>query len=483
LTVGVPRVVAGQTARATVRLAHPAPAGGLLVAVSSSDGGAVGVPAEVRVTAGSWTAELTIRTSRSSREGSVQIQATVGRMHRSATITLVRTAMVALEVPAEIVAGDSAEGRITLSDPAPEGGVVVALSSSDRNLMLPSQVAFGAGETVATFTLHSEPVPAEIDVQVTAEQGDRRMAVVRLRPAQQPMLASLVATPDRIAAGETTTVTVGLAAPAPGEGALVILSADADGAVLPSALHIPAGDRSATFEVTAPQTGATSMVVSATVGTNTRTVRISLDGKRRPSRGAAVAGHAVPISLGVTGAFVTPRFGTLSMSTAHRYSFYTPEMSLMSETTLTTSSTPAIAYDYIWFAGKPVAQVDVATSTAHWTFTDHLGTPLIQTNAGATIDWRVEHEPYGKVYEYRVGATRHQPLRFPGQEYDDSSPEREYNISRWYREGWGSYTQGDLLVAGDISSLYRYAESNPLSGVDPLGNLCTSRIDAVKNVV
>jgi uncharacterized protein RhaS with RHS repeats len=141
----------------------------------------------------------------------------------------------------------------------------------------------------------------------------------------------------------------------------------------------------------------------------------------------------VPISLGVRGAFVAPRLGTLSMSTAHRYSFYTPEMSLMSETALTTSSTPAIAYDYIWLGGKPVAQVDLATSTTHWTFTDHLGTPLIQTNAGATIDWRVEHEPFGTVYQYRLGATRHQPLRLPGQESDEASPEREYNIFRWYR--------------------------------------------------
>jgi hypothetical protein len=306
-------VVAGQTARATVRLAHPALAGGLLVAISSSDGAAAGVPAEVRVAAGSRTVELNIRTSRNARERSVQLQASVGRAHGSATITLVPTAMVALEVPAEIVAGDSAEGRITLSDPAPEGGVIVTLSSSDSNLMLPAQVAFVAGQTVATFTLRSEPVPAEIDVQVMAEQGDRRTAVVRLRSAQQAILASLVATPDRIAAGETTTVTVGLAAPPPGEGALVILSSDTEGAVLPSALHIPAGDLSATFEVTAPQTGATSMVVSATVGTTTRTVRISLDGKRRPSRSSGLSGRSVPISLGVTGAFVTPRLGTPSM--------------------------------------------------------------------------------------------------------------------------------------------------------------------------
>jgi hypothetical protein len=44
-------------------------------------------------------------------------------------------------------------------------------------------------------------------------------------------------------------------------------------------------------------------------------------GRRHPSRSAASSRCAVPISLGVQGAFVALRFGTLSMSTAHRYSF------------------------------------------------------------------------------------------------------------------------------------------------------------------
>ena len=52
------------------------------------------------------------------------------------------------------------------------------------------------------------------------------------------------------------------------------------------------------------------------------------------------------------------------------YSLYTPEMNLLAETSETTATTPPIAYEYVWFGGKPVAQVDVATSTTRWTFTD-----------------------------------------------------------------------------------------------------------------
>ena len=80
------------------------------------------------------------------------------------------------------------------------------------------------------------------------------------------------------------------------------------------------------------------------------------------------------------------------------------------KTDMSVAAQPAIAYEYIWFGAQPVAQLDLATSTTHWTATDHLGTPIAQTNATATIDWRPEYEPYGQVHTYRTGPTRHQPL-------------------------------------------------------------------------
>jgi hypothetical protein len=89
-----------------------------------------------------------------------------------------------------------------------------------------------------------------------------------------------------------------------------------------------------------------------------------------------------------------------------------------------------------------VAQVDAGTTT-HWTFTDHLGTPTIQTDTSAAIYWRAEHEPYGKVFALR-SADQHQPLRLPGQEAEqlnlgpNGATERSYNIFRWYRPTWGN---------------------------------------------
>jgi RHS repeat-associated protein len=159
---------------------------------------------------------------------------------------------------------------------------------------------------------------------------------------------------------------------------------------------------------------------------------------------------------------------------ARRYSFYTPSLNLLSETLLTTASAPTPAYDYVWFNGAPVAQVDVATSTFHWTFTDHLGTPILQTGASAAIDWRAEHEPFGTVFAFRTGATRRQPLRLPGQEAeqgDDGSlvGQRSYNIFRWYRAAWGRYTQADPIGLDGGDNVYEYAFDDPVSEEDDLG--------------
>jgi RHS repeat-associated protein len=154
-----------------------------------------------------------------------------------------------------------------------------------------------------------------------------------------------------------------------------------------------------------------------------------------------------------------------------RYSFYTPEMHLLAETALTSSGAPATAYDYLWFNGHPVAQIDSGSAT-HWTFTDHLGTPILLTNNDASTYWRAEYEPFGAVYALRSPDV-HQPLRLPGQEAEQLNlggngvTEREYNIFRWYRSGWGRYTQVDPIDMPGQE--YAYGSENPARYSDRLG--------------
>jgi len=165
----------------------------------------------------------------------------------------------------------------------------------------------------------------------------------------------------------------------------------------------------------------------------------------------------------------TTTYPSLS-GTPHRYSLYSPELNLLVETETSTNTTPSVAYEYVWFAGQPLAQL-TPTATLYY-FNDHLGTPTAVTDATGAVAWRAEYEPYGNVVTLRSGATLHQPLRFPGQEAADGTGQ-SYNIFRWYRSGWGRYTQSDPVLLyqtiGEEGRWYGYGLENPLRFIDPKG--------------
>ncbi|HSP13608.1 MAG TPA: RHS repeat-associated core domain-containing protein [Thermoanaerobaculia bacterium] len=170
---------------------------------------------------------------------------------------------------------------------------------------------------------------------------------------------------------------------------------------------------------------------------------------------------------------------TTATGPTRSYSFYSPELQLLSETALTDTATPPFAYDYVWFGGEPLAQINTITGDIAYDLNDHLGAPLLQTSTTGSIVWRADREPYGNRYLVRASGDRYQPLGLPGQEYSENAPELQYNIFRWYRAGWGRYTQADPLATDAFTSTgergravrspYSYVEDNPLTRIDPLG--------------
>jgi RHS repeat-associated protein len=187
-----------------------------------------------------------------------------------------------------------------------------------------------------------------------------------------------------------------------------------------------------------------------------------------------------------------------------RYFFYTPELQFLSSTVDDSNnvwgqsahimSAPlAMNREIIWFAGQPVAEfgpprtpdatgplslhrtfgTNTPANNLFYTFTDHLGTPLLQTDPSTAIVWRAEYEPYGNVYLMRKGSRADQPLRFPGQEAAMTweGTEENYNVFRWYRAGWGRYSQADPVGFEAGTNFFGYASGNPISASDPFGLL------------
>ncbi|HXG58216.1 MAG TPA: RHS repeat-associated core domain-containing protein, partial [Thermoanaerobaculia bacterium] len=242
-------------------------------------------------------------------------------------------------------------------------------------------------------------------------------------------------------------------------------------ATVPASVIVPGGALSASFVVTTSQIHSTQTVdVTATYAGVTRTASItvtrsiaSLSIFGRLAR--VIAARHTPVSLSVT----APVAETLGTTEPRRYSIYAPELNLLAESETTTATTPAIAYEYVWFNGQPLAQIATATNEVSWYFNDHLGTPVLTTDASGAVDWRVEREPYGEIYAVRAGAGRHQPLAFPGQEDDG---ELSYNVFRWYRAGWGRYSQPDPLSRRTwIDDPFTYANANPVRFFDRKGLL------------
>jgi hypothetical protein len=74
--------------------------------------------------------------------------------------------------PRTVVGGHSSTGIVTLSGPAPEGGVTVRLSTSNPIIAnAPSSVTVPTGQTSVTFTVRTRPVPRTMYATISAWSG------------------------------------------------------------------------------------------------------------------------------------------------------------------------------------------------------------------------------------------------------------------------------------------------------------------------
>jgi fibro-slime domain-containing protein/RHS repeat-associated protein len=85
--------------------------------------------------------------------------------------------------PSEVTGGAPASGTVSLTGPAPAGGVVVALASNSPAAGVPASVTVPGGATSASFPVTTQAVSAITDVAISATlDGTTRTAVLRLRP-------------------------------------------------------------------------------------------------------------------------------------------------------------------------------------------------------------------------------------------------------------------------------------------------------------
>jgi len=187
--------------------------------------------------------------------------------------------------PTSVVGGQSSTGTVTLSGPAPSGGVAVTLSSTQPAVAsVPPSVTVGAGTTSLSFLISTTAVAASTPVGITASSnGTSKTATLTVTPPPLPTLSSLTLNPSKVTGGSSATGTVTLSGPAPSGGAVVLLASSKPSvAAVPSSITVAAGQRSASFTVsTVAVSSQTSAAISASYNGASKTATLSITKRRR----------------------------------------------------------------------------------------------------------------------------------------------------------------------------------------------------------
>jgi hypothetical protein len=167
LAVNPASVVGGQSFTATVTLSSPAPSGGILVAFTSNV--TSGTIAEVTVPASGTTGSVSIPMPAVASNLAATLTATANSTSASASVTILAPVITSFEInPESVKGGKNATGTITISSPAPAGGLTITLTDNSGNVTPPSSVTVPAGATSVSFTITTKGVSSTQTKIVTA---------------------------------------------------------------------------------------------------------------------------------------------------------------------------------------------------------------------------------------------------------------------------------------------------------------------------
>jgi probable HAF family extracellular repeat protein len=174
----------GATSTATVTLNGEAPAAGAVIALATSNTSIASLPATVTVPGGTTSAAVTVQTEPVSPTTAVTISAAYGGLTRTANLTVKAPILSAITLsPTSVTGGSPSTATVKLNNPAPAGGAVVALASSNPSAAaVPASVTVPAGATTATVTVTTNPVLLRTTVHISANySGATKSATLTVR--------------------------------------------------------------------------------------------------------------------------------------------------------------------------------------------------------------------------------------------------------------------------------------------------------------
>jgi len=286
----------GQNASSTckVTLTQAASTGGAPVALTNSNA-TLTVPASVTVAAGATTATFNATTTTISSNQSATVTATYNSSSANAMVSLVAPVLVSSLTcnPTSLGQNASSTCTVTLTQVAPAGGAIVALTNTNATLTVPGSVTVNAGATTATFSGTTTTINSNQSATVTAtyNSSSANAMVSLVAPIS---LVSLNCTPTSLTGGALSACIVTLSQ-ASVSWSVVSISSNDTNLTVPASVAIRNGTTTGTFNVMAAAAivSTQNATVNAVLGNSTASTNISLVGV------AAVSGlSCAPASIG-----------------------------------------------------------------------------------------------------------------------------------------------------------------------------------------
>lgn len=263
------------TQNLALNLSAPAPAGGLTINLSSSNVKVATVPPTVIFQAQSTSVTVAV-TSVAIGTATIHASAAPYISDTTANVTVASPGDLILPPNVTVAPGQSLAFPVTLSQPAPDGGVTVALSSSDTSKLsiAPASIQIPAGLIAPAAQPRITGVAlgsASITASASGYKSVTDPVVIGLSISFSPATLSIIGT-------ATQNLTLTLSAPAPSGTLSVNLSSTDPGvATVPPTVVFPFGATSVSVPVTGISPGSTTIHASAlpNIADTTATVNVS----------------------------------------------------------------------------------------------------------------------------------------------------------------------------------------------------------------